>query len=135
METEFSFETLCILHYFCILKMNTARYLEMLVPIYQISRRHIPEDDNIDSCRSENLKPHKCPFSYSNCRREKQIKNIPDEQQTQTYMNRKCEYTRTSYFQSIVLVHKNSNCLLNPFQGNYSNLNLNKIICIISLKS
>lgn len=50
--------------------MNTARYLEMLVPIYQISRCHIPEDDNIDSHRPENLESHKFLFSYSNCRGE-----------------------------------------------------------------
>jgi hypothetical protein len=55
MATEFLFETLCVSHSSSILKMNTARYIEMLVPIYQTSRRHVPEGHNIDSYRPENL--------------------------------------------------------------------------------
>jgi hypothetical protein len=80
METEISFETLCVSHSSSIQEINTARYLEMLVPIYQISRCHIPEDDNIDSHHPENLESHRFLFSYSNCRREKQMKEIPDGQ-------------------------------------------------------
>jgi hypothetical protein len=75
----------------------------------------------IHGYRHKNFQSHNVSFSCSNFRGEEGIKKKSDEPQTQTYMNRKCECTRTNYlqkywraWQSYCL--KNSNYLLNSFQ-------------------
>jgi hypothetical protein len=44
---------------FLSLKMDAARFSEMLVRFLPTIHRHIPEDDNLHRQRVENFKPHK----------------------------------------------------------------------------
>jgi hypothetical protein len=47
--------------FFCsVLKMKAQGFSKTLISIYQIARRHIPEDRNFYTHRSENVFSHLC---------------------------------------------------------------------------